>query len=311
MPNTILDTTSLAEKRQDIMTRNNKVQNSIPTHIYTPAGPRLGNITGRFVTIRQMWRELIQSRELIVRLYARDFSTKYRQSALGVLWVFLVPLITVAIFAGMNRAGVFNIEGVTVPYALYALIGLSAYNLFNGGILVCTTSLVYAGNMLTKINFPKIALVFAASLHGLVDFAVRTLLIAVMFIVFAQKPHLPGLFLGLLALIPFYFFMVGLGFFLSMVTAVIRDISNIVNFASMGLMMATPVLYPITGNSLLARMNVWNPFNYFINVPRDLILQGHSNLMFGYVWCAGLACVVFYTGWRFFYFAQTRIAERV
>ncbi|MEW6536778.1 MAG: ABC transporter permease [Candidatus Auribacterota bacterium] len=285
--------------------------NREPEVIYSIRGAQFRGIRGRLLTTRLMARELISSRELIFRLYARDFSTKYRQSALGVLWALLVPLATVAIFAGMNSAGVFTIEEMSVPYVVYALLGISIFNLFNGVLIASTPSVVFAQNMVSKINFPKTALVFSASIHGLVDFAVRGVLLCGVFLLLKQSPHPAGSVLGVVALLPLYLFSVGVAFFSTMLNAILRDITNVVNFGCMGIMMLSPVLYPISGDSLVARFNVWNPFNYFINVPRDLILFGSSKQMVGYGIWSMISLAVFYVGWRFFFIAQNRIVERI
>ncbi len=279
--------------------------------IYTPKGPDKEGMPRFFRKTRLMWQELASSKGLIWRLFLRDFSAKYRQSALGVVWSVIMPLITVGVFVGMNRSGILKIEDVGMPYPLYAIIGLTIWNLFTVGLTACANSVVGAGSMVVKINFPKVALIFAASGQGLVGFLIRTVLIAFAFIYFGVAPNGVGLLIGLVCLIPVYLYMVGTGFVLSLAVGVLRDIINVLNLALMGIMLLTPILYPIKGDSLLARANVWNPFNYLVNVPRDFIVKGHTEFVPEFLWAAGLSVVVFYIGWKFFYLAQTKIAERI
>ena len=111
--------------------------------------------------------------------------------------------------------------------------------------------------MLTKINFPKITLVFSASFQGFVDFAIRLILIIIAFIIFSYKPNFIGLILSVIALIPYFLFILALGFVLSIFTGIMRDVTTIVNFGCMGLMMLSPVLYPIDQNSFLGKLNVF------------------------------------------------------
>lgn len=279
--------------------------------LYTPGGPIITDKRGPFITTRLMWSELISSKELIWRLFVRDFSAKYRQSALGVVWAAIMPLITVGMFVGMNRSGILKIEDVGIPYPLYAIIGLTIWNLFTVGLTACTNSVVGAGSMVVKINFPKVALILAASCQGVVEFIIRAVLIAFIFIYFGVAPAQLGLLIGLLCLIPVYLMMVGTGFVLSLVAGVLRDIINVLNLALMGVMLLSPILYPIKGNSLLARANIWNPFNYLVNVPRDFIVTGRSDSVPEFLWATGLSLVIFYIGWKLFYLAQTKIAERI
>jgi lipopolysaccharide transport system permease protein len=165
--------------------------------------------------------------------------------------------------------------------------------------------------MVVKINFPKAALIFAASGQGAVEFFIRSLLIGLAFLYFGITPHWVGLIIGLICLIPLYLLMVGMGFILSLVAGVLRDILSLLNIALMGIMLLSPILYPITGDSILARANTWNPFNYLVNLPRDLIVKGASDFLTGYIISAIVSIIFFYFGWKLFYLAQTKIAERI
>ncbi|MCD6460034.1 ABC transporter permease [bacterium] len=291
------------------MTENSIKQ--IPAHIYSPQGVQVGGISGRFITDKLMLGELIGARELIIRLFIRDFSAKYKQSVLGMLWAVLLPLITVTIFVFINHAGVFNTKNINMPYPLYVLIGTTFFNFFNAGIVACTNSIIQASQMLTKINFPKITLVISAAMQGFVDFAVRIILLMIAFVIFSYKPNYMGLALSLLCLIPYFLFMLGLGFMLALLTGIMRDIMTIVNFGCMGLMMLSPILYPIEQDSLLGKLNRFNPINYFVNFPRDIIMDGKSDLLIGFTIMSVSSLIFFYICWRFFYLAQTKITERV
>jgi lipopolysaccharide transport system permease protein len=278
---------------------------------YTPDGPVFDNKKGPFLTTRLMWSELVASRDLIRRLFIRDFSAKYRQSVLGILWAMIMPLITVGVFVGMNRSGILKIEDVGMPYPLYAIIGLTIWNFFTAGLTTCTNSVIGAGSMVIKINFPKVALILAASGQGMVEFLIRSVLIAMAFLYFGVAPDWEGLLVGFVCLIPLYLLMVGTGFVLSLAAGVLRDILNVLNLALTGIMLLTPILYPITGDTFLARANVFNPFNYLVNVPRDFIVRGQTEYMSEFLWVAGLSVIVFHIGWKLFYLAQTKIAERI
>jgi len=279
--------------------------------IYTPQGQVFENDSGPFLITRQMARELLSAKWLIWMLFLRDFSARYRQSALGIIWAILTPLITIGLFVGMSHSGILVIQDVNIPYPLYAIIGLTVWNLFTVGLTACAGSLVNAGSMVVKINFPKVALVLAASWQGIVEFLIRLLLIAVAFMYYGVAPSSEGLILGLFCVIPLYLFMTGIGFFMSLATGVMRDIPNILNIGLTVLMLLTPILYPITGNSWLSTANVWNPFNYLVNVPRDFILKGQTEMINGFVWASISSAIVFYIGWKLFYLAQTKIAERI
>src|SRR3990167_8286555 len=76
---------------------------------------------------REMVKEMISSRELIWRLFLRDFMAKYKQAILGILWAIIMPLTMIGVFVFLNRSGVFNIAETGVPYPIFALLGLSIW----------------------------------------------------------------------------------------------------------------------------------------------------------------------------------------
>ncbi len=278
---------------------------------YTPKGPGTEGRESLFHRTRLMWCELVSARELAWRLFVRDFSAKYRQSVLGVVWAILMPLMTVGLFIGMNRSGILAIKDVGMPYPLYAIIGLTIWNLFTVGLVACTNALIGAGTMVVKINFPKVALILAASGHGVVELLLRMVLIAVVFLYFGVAPSWGGLILGIVCLIPIYLLMVGMGFILSLNACVLRDIPNVLNVILMVAMLLTPILYPINGDSILACANVWNPFNYLVNVPRDFMVRGYTEFLREFIWASLVSIIVFYIGWKLFYLAQTKVVERI
>jgi lipopolysaccharide transport system permease protein len=94
--------------------------------VYTPASP-LRN-PGRL--LREMWRDLVGSRELAWRLFVRDTSAQYRQSILGYIWVFIPPLVASLPFIYLNSQGVVRIGDTPVPYAAFAIIGTTIWQVF-------------------------------------------------------------------------------------------------------------------------------------------------------------------------------------
>ncbi len=279
--------------------------------IYTAKGQNIGDMRGIFLTTRHMWREVLISRELIWRLLRRNFSTKYRQAALGVVWAIFIPLVTVGVFIGMNRSGILNVQNIDIPYALYAIIGLTIWNVFTVGLNACTHVMIKAGPMIVKINFPKTALIFSASGQCIIEFFIRLVLVACAFFYFRISPSWDGVIIGIVFLIPIYLLMTGIGFIFSLFAGVLRDIVNVLHIALMGILLLTPIFYPITGDGMVARANVWNPFNYLVNVPRDFIIRGSTEFFNEFILTTIFSLIVFYIGWRLFYLAQSKVAERI
>jgi lipopolysaccharide transport system permease protein len=257
---------------------------------------------------KDMFVELFESRELIWRLFSRDLSAKYRQSLLGYLWFLLLPFAAIGTFMYLNRVGIVNIDTVDVPYPLFALIGVTIWQLFSVGIVAGTNSIVSAGSMIIKINFPREALVFASMAQSLFEFILKVFLIGVFFIIFKFVPSTAIVFFPL-AVLPIIILTTGLSLILSLVNGVLRDTANAVALLSMFLMFLTPVLYPLSlERAYFLRLN---PLVPLINAPRDLIIYGQIREPISFVVASLIAIIVFFVAWRIFHLVETKIPERL
>ncbi len=262
----------------------------------------------------ESWRDMVislfRSRELIWRLFLRDFSARYRQSLLGVAWALLNPVITVGIFVFLNRAGILNIGNTVVPYPVFALIGISIYGIFSTGLSVCSNSIIGAGSMVVKINFPKISLVIASMGQSVVDFLVRLALIIILFIIYGITPGWTSLLFPVI-LLPIILMTLGLGLMLSLLAGVFRDVIHLVSLFTTLFLFLMPVLYPAPQTGLFATLNAWNPLSHLTVGCRDILISGRFTDPHGFLWASAFSILLFLVSWRIFYISESRIAERV
>ena len=260
--------------------------------------------------LADIFRELNDNRWLTYQLFKRDFSALYKQSFMGLMWVFIVPIFSVSTFIVLNRSGIFNVGEIDVPYPLYAVLGLSLWQLFSMGLSAQTGSLVEAGQMIKLINFSKKSLVIAAMGRALVAFGIQILLTAGLFVWYGLRPHPAALFLPL-AILPLIFLMLGCGFILSILNAAMRDVGNAMSMLMTFFMFLTPILYARPRQGVLATITDLNPIYYLIAGPRDLVLKGSMQDPGGYWASAGFSAAVFLVCIVVFHLTETRITERV
>lgn len=259
---------------------------------------------------KEMFQELISSHELIWRLFLRDFNARYKQAILGVLWVLILPLVAVGIFVCLSKGGILNIGTIDVPYPVFALFGITIWTIFASGLSATSNSLVQAGSMIVKINFPRVSLVISSMGQVIVEFLVRIGLLILVFIIFKTVPYWETIFFPLV-LLPILLLTLGLGFILSLASGVLRDIPNIVVLATSFLMFVCPVFYPIPKEGFFANLSQWNPLAHLINASRDIVFKGYISNPGGFIWSTILAILVFLIGWRIFHIAQPKIAESI
>ncbi|MBN1197002.1 MAG: ABC transporter permease, partial [Candidatus Aminicenantes bacterium] len=170
--------------------------------------------------------------------------------------------------------------------------------------------LVRAGSMIMKINFSRKSLVIAAFAQCLVAFAVQWLLALLLCLVSGVIPSLWIAFLPLL-LLPLALTTLGLGFILSILNGIMRDVGNALGVLMTFLMFLTPVLYPRPPSGLLARITAYNPLYFLVSVPRDLALTGRTTEWNGFWISAAVGVAVFLICIYGFHLAETRVTERV
>lgn len=188
-------------------------------------------------------RELWQFRDLMIILTMRDVKLRYKQTALGVVWVLLQPLIASLIFAVIFGRFA-NLPSDGVPYLLFVFAGLLAWNLFAGALQRAGNSLIGDSKLISKVYFPRMVIPIASSAAVLVDFAVA---LVVMFglLLFQGWPltwnilALPALLLILLLL------CVGVSLFISALNVYYRDFMYALPFVIQVWMYASPVVYSV------------------------------------------------------------------
>jgi lipopolysaccharide transport system permease protein len=206
--------------------------------------------------------EISSNKWLIYQLFRRDFFTVYSQSIFGILWAFIVPLVSVATFVVLNSSGVLNFGTVSVAYPVYALLGLAFWQLFSTGLVAGSTALVKAGPMIVKINFSKKALVIASMGQTLVSFLIQFAMALVAFAAFGVWPNFAILLFPIFVL-PILLLALGLSFIFSILNGVARDIGNLLPILMTFLLFLTPVMYAAPKTALLASITTYNPLYYW------------------------------------------------
>lgn len=191
-------------------------------------------------------------RELLYFLVWRDVKVRYKQTALGVLWILLQPVLSTVVFTLLFGV-LLGVPSDGAPYPVFALAGLLPWNYFAGSLTRSSQSLVGSANLITKVYFPRLIIPISGVTSGLVDFGVAFGVLVLVMAVYGLAPtagilYLPGFLL--LALIT----ALGFGLWLSALNVRFRDINYLVPFLVQIWMYVTPVIY---GSSLVPERFRW------------------------------------------------------
>lgn len=185
--------------------------------------------------------ELWAYRDLLLILAERDVKLRYKQTALGVIWVILQPLLAALIFAAIFGACA-KLPSDGKPYLLFVFCGMLPWNLFSGALQRAGNSLVGNANLISKVYFPRIIIPLASVLSVLVDFAVSLVVMVLFMLCYRVSPtvHLLALpFFLLLTLIA----ATGISLWLTGLNVYYRDFMYALPFVIQVWLYASPVTY--------------------------------------------------------------------
>ena len=265
-------------------------------------------------------KRIVESHELLWNLTLRELRTKYRKSVLGWTWSMLNPLATVAIYTFVFGylfqavAPIGNPSGVKV-FALYLLCGLLPWNFF---MLVTGTgmaSMLQNAALVRKVSFPREILVFAQSLHGIVQFSIEMGLFAIVLLI-ASTTFIPWIPVVLLQMVLLMLFASGIALALAAGNVYFRDLGYLWQIFSQVWFFATPIVY--TEETLKGRVSPflltilqWNPMAVFARGFRRSMYDGKFVGWTNLGACAIMAIVSLVIGWTIFTKLSRRFAEEL
>ncbi len=219
------------------------------------------------LNLRELWRY----RDLLSILIERDIKLRYKQTALGIVWVVLQPLIAALIFAAIfGRLAKLPSDGM--PYLLFVFCGLTAWNYFSQALQRAGNSLVSNAQLVSKIYFPRLLIPLAHTLAVLVDFVVMLLVLFVMMAIYHVAPSIRILALPVFLLLA-TLTATGVALWFSALGVKYRDFMYALPFLVQVWMYASPVVYPMS--LIPARWQLWfalNPATGFIEGFRWSVL---------------------------------------
>ena len=216
-------------------------------------------------------RDLKQSLFLARQLAKRDISAQYRQSYLGILWAFITPLTTALVWIVLNSSGVVQLTDTGMPYALYAFSGTLIWSIVVDAINAPTQSTNAARSILSKINFPKEALLLSGIYKLLFNSGIKVLLVFV-FVALFKMAFTWSMLAFPLAVLGAVVIGTTLGLLITPFGLLYKDIGRIVGFGLKFVMYITPVVYIIPKKpGLLQTVMHYNPFTPLLVTARDLL----------------------------------------
>ena len=251
---------------------------------------------------RQYWRDLWRFRELFYLLAWRDFLIRYKQTAVGIAWAVIRPLLMMLALTLIGRVGKLPTGGA--PYALFFFCGLLPWQFFSTAMSESGNSLVNNSNLISKIYFPRLVVPASSVIVSFTDFLIAAAFLIPLMFYFHTTPPRQIIFVPFFTLLNLVL-ATGTGFWISALTVKYRDFRFVVPFiVQFGIFVSG--VFPITkqGHETLRLICSINPIVGIVDGFRWCILGGQNSIQTLEILVSSfVTALIFLSG--FFYFRKT------
>lgn len=219
------------------------------------------------------WRGLIHHRDLLFFLIRRDFISRYQQTILGPAWFIIQPLISTVMFT-VVFGNIAKIPTDNIPSLIFYLCGLCIWNYFAACFGNSSTTLLSNAHLFGKVYFSRLIPSLAAIVSNLFTLILQLMTFLAFFIYFkffTQAGALiqPNAYLLMLPILVIHtaLFSLGVGLWMSALTAKYRDLQFALGFVMQLWMYATPIIYPLSLVSGKMRLIILlNPMSSIVEI---------------------------------------------
>ena len=274
--------------------------------VYTPDS----QVSSPVQLIRSMWQDFRASRELSWRFFVRDFFAQYRQSMFGIVWAFIPPIVTSLIFIFLQSRNIVNFGETDIPYPVYVLVSVVLWQIFAESLNAPLKSITAAKPLLTKINFPREALIISAFYMTLFNMMIK-LSIIVVFILIFRLPVTWGLLFAPLAVLMLDLLGFSIGLILTPVGMLYTDIGSAIPIFIQLFFFVTPVVYPPPQEFPFSLIAIVNPVSPLLIAARDLITVGTISNPIAFTLTSGMTLMLLLVAWLIYRLSLPIIIERM
>jgi len=220
--------------------------------------------------IVELFSDVIASKDLAWRLASRDISAQYRQTVLGILWAFILPITQTLAWVFLSNTGIVSLQETEIPYPVYVFTGTLLWQILTESVFAPLNETNNAKGMLTKLKFPKEALILSGILKTLFNSTIKVVLVVIALFFFGIEMTWSLIYLpiGILSLI-----LTGtaIGLLVTPVGVLYTDVSKMLPLAFQFLMYVSPVVFAMPSSGIAAIVFKLNPLSYLITTTRSWI----------------------------------------
>lgn len=255
-----------------------------------------------------MLSSAVSNRALISSLIRRDVASRYRGSALGMVWAILNPLLMLLIytfvFSQVFRMRWGSDASNPSDFALMLFAGMLIFNFFSECVNRAPTAITAAPNLVKKIVFPVETQAWVVVGSGLFQSIISLFILLIAYGLMKGPPPWTVVFIPLV-FVPLVLMVLGIVWLLSSLGVYLRDIGQLVGHVVMMTMFLSPLFYPVTAIPESFRSLFYlNPMTFLMGESRKVLILGElPNWAALGLFTLGSAC---FASAGFWWFQRTR-----
>ena len=179
-------------------------------------------------TEHHYWKDLWHYRELLYFLSWRDILVRYKQTAIGVAWSLLRPVLTMVVFT-IIFGKLAKLPSNDIPYSIFVFSAILPWQFFASSLSESSMSLVGNANLISKVYFPRLIIPASSVIVSFVDFLISFAILILLMIWYQIIPDWKIFTLPLFILMAFAASF-GVGLWLTALNVKYRDFRYIVPF---------------------------------------------------------------------------------
>jgi ABC-2 type transport system permease protein len=216
-------------------------QSTAPQPLRRPPEQRETRIVSARSTVAHRFHELWRTRELLVHLTQSDIKVKYKNSALGLLWSMVAPLMQLGIFWLVFG---FILKNGYPNFVVFLFAGLIAWNFFSGALNTATGIIVERAGIVKKVAFPREILALSTVGAQIFYFSMQAIAMAVILIVLQASPDWALVWMLVPAMAALLVMASGFSVLLSALNVKLRDMRHLIEVLMQLWFWLTPIVYP-------------------------------------------------------------------
>ncbi len=259
-----------------------------------------------------------QYRDLLYLLVRRDFLAQYKQTILGPAWFVLQPLFLTVVFTLIfGQFAQIPTEGL--PPLLFYNSGLIIWSYFSSCFSVNASTFTTNASIYQKVYYPRLINPIANCISSLFAFCIQSIFFLLYFLIYKYFIQIDEMFAmtWAISLIPLLilltgFLGLGLGLWMSVLTAKYRDLTQITGFLIQSLMYGTPIIYSLSGIPEHYKFLVlFNPMTTIVETFRFALL---GKGFFSPIYLTAsiiIATLILFSGMYFFRRTEKRVVDYI